>query len=253
MKNKTTAWYESWFNTDLYYHIYANRNHREAAVLANLISQKIPSATHNHLLDVACGRGRHSIQMAMKGYEVTGVDLATKALETAKLHAIEFGVEHRTHFEQKDMRALNYHNQFDAAINVFTSFGYFTNSENFEVLQQISQSLKPNGLFLFDYLNPVTVEKNLMKEEDGVYLALALSYQIKRWIADNVVYKSISLSDKDQHIYTTQEQVCLYNRDWFEAHFLKAGLQIKEAFGNYEGLTFDPKTSPRQIYLCQKM
>jgi 2-polyprenyl-3-methyl-5-hydroxy-6-metoxy-1,4-benzoquinol methylase len=252
MKKSATAWYESWFNTDLYYHIYANRNHREAAVLANLIEKKIPVSRYNNLLDLACGRGRHSIQMALKGYNVTGVDLATKALETAKMHALEFGVEQKTHFVQKDMRSLGYQNEFDAVINVFTSFGYFSDQENIQVIQQIANALRPKGLFLFDYLNPVTVEKNLMKKEEGVYLALGLSYDIERWIENNIVYKSISLSDKNKDVYTTQEQVCLYERSWFEEHFKNAGLQIKESYGNYEGLPFNAKESPRQLYLCEK-
>lgn len=253
MKKNTIAWYESWFNTDLYYHIYANRNHREAAILANLISDKMPLSQFKHLLDVACGRGRHSIQMALKGYDVTGVDLASKALETAKLHAEEFGVAKQTNFVQKDMRSLNYHNKFDAAINVFTSFGYFSDEENLTVLREIATALKPKGYFLLDYLNPTMVEKNLMKEEEGVYLALGLSYQIKRWIANDVVYKSITLSDKDKHVYTTQEQVCLYTSSWFEQGFAEVGFRIKNRFGNYEGNDFDALSSPRQIYLCEKM
>lgn len=252
MQKNSTAWYESWFNTDLYYHIYANRNHREAAILAKLISKKIPLNTHEKLLDVACGRGRHSIQMALKGYNVTGVDLATKALETAEEHALDFGVADKTTFEQKDMRKLGYKNIFDAVINVFTSFGYFTDQENQQVLHQIAQALRPNGLFLLDYLNPVTVQDKLKAEEEGVYLELGLSYTIKRWIENNIVYKAISLSDKEQHIYTTQEQVCLYNKDWFEASFLANGFQLKECFGNYDGSKFEPNTSPRQIYLCEK-
>lgn len=253
MRNNSITWYESWFNTDLYYHIYANRNHREAAILANLISQRIPLNTHNKLLDVACGRGRHSIQMALKGYHVTGVDLATKALETAKVHANDFGVSDKTTFEQKDMRMLGYTNSFDAAINVFTSFGYFSDNENQQVLHQIAKALKPKGLLLLDYLNPVTVQNNLTEDEEGVYLELGLSYKIKRWIDNNIVFKAISLSDKEQHIYTTQEQVCLYDKDWFDASFSAAGFQVKDCFGNYDGSKFEPNTSPRQIYLCQKL
>ena len=83
------------------------------------------------ILDIACGRGRHSIYLNKKGYDVIGIDLSESNIR----HAKDFENEH-LHFFVHDMRHLFYINYFDIAFNLFTSFGYFeTRKEHVKALK----------------------------------------------------------------------------------------------------------------------
>lgn len=100
-----------------------------------------------NVLDLCCGDGRHAIELAQHGYAVTGFDLSEVLLQRAMVDAERAGVAVR--WVQGDMRELPFEAEFDAAINVFTSFGYLESEEEDQrVLQQICKSLKPDGLFL---------------------------------------------------------------------------------------------------------
>ncbi|QQG42574.1 MAG: class I SAM-dependent methyltransferase [Candidatus Giovannonibacteria bacterium] len=104
------------------------------------------------ILDLACGHGRHAIELAKRGYKVTGLDFSKHFIDIAKKDANEKGV--KVNFIQGDMRNLSFVNKFDAIINIFTSFGYFDDeSDNELVLRKISRALKPNGKFLIEINN----------------------------------------------------------------------------------------------------
>jgi len=106
------------------------------------------------ILDLACGYGRHAIELAKRGYRITGLDFSKHFIDIAKKDAREQGV--KVNFICDDMRNLSFVNKFDAVINMFTSFGYFDNeSDNELVLRKISRALKPNGKFLIEINNSV--------------------------------------------------------------------------------------------------
>lgn len=104
------------------------------------------------ILDVACGVGRHSIELAKQGYSVTGIDISPKYLEIAKRNARKAGVD--VEFRRCDMRRLPFNGEFDAAINLFSSFGYFLNpNDDKKVLFAISRSLSKGGIFVIDNID----------------------------------------------------------------------------------------------------
>lgn len=103
------------------------------------------------ILDVACGFGRHSIKLAKLGHYVTGIDLMDGFISDAKKRADYEGL--RINFIQKDMRQVEFNEEFDRALLLFTAFGYFSDEENLEVLKKISKALVPGGLFCFDTFN----------------------------------------------------------------------------------------------------
>jgi SAM-dependent methyltransferase len=99
------------------------------------------------LMDCPCGYGRHSNELSAKGINVVGCDINSVHLARAKKNAMDRGLS--ADFRKENMIELNYLNEFDAVINMFYSFGFFdTDEENFKVLENFYNALKPGGKFL---------------------------------------------------------------------------------------------------------
>src|SRR5262249_41028487 len=103
------------------------------------------------VLDLACGFGRHSIGMALRGYRVTGVDFNPRYLALAREESERRGVTVR--WVEADMRELDFAREFDAVYSYFTSFGYFPERENERVIERVARSLTPGARFLIDLAN----------------------------------------------------------------------------------------------------
>ena len=103
------------------------------------------------VLDLACGLGRHALGMAKRGYRVTGLDFNPRYLEIAAEQAKASGA--RVGWIRSDMRELPFEAEFDGVYSFFTSFGYFSDEQNEDVLERIARSLKPRGVLLLDLAN----------------------------------------------------------------------------------------------------
>jgi len=143
-------WWESFFGPD-YLKQY---EHREAATAAEVdgIEKILHLRAGCRILDLACGAGRHSIELARRGYEVVGFDLSAALLKTARAAARQAKI--RVAFDRGDMRALPYRNEFDAVINMFSSFGYFEGVEDDrKALAGVARALRRRGKFLMERFN----------------------------------------------------------------------------------------------------
>ncbi len=127
----------------------------------------------SRVLDVACGTGRHALRLARRGADVTGMDITTAYLRDARRAAKSVpGVR----FIRGDMRRLPYKAEFDAAINLWTSFGYFEDpTDDLRTLRAVARALKPGGLFLIDLINYEAAKnsgltKNWIRRDDGAYV-----------------------------------------------------------------------------------
>ncbi|NIT57732.1 MAG: methyltransferase domain-containing protein, partial [Aliifodinibius sp.] len=103
------------------------------------------------ILDLGCGIGRHTLELAHRGFTVTGVDRTQTYLNKAREKARIGGLE--VEFVQADMRSFRRTGAFEAVINLFSSFGYFENpEEDRRVVENVYDSLKPGGRFLVEMM-----------------------------------------------------------------------------------------------------
>ena len=111
------------------------------------------------ILDCPCGHGRHSIELARRGYDVTGQDLNGFFLEEAQRSAKQTDVPVR--WIEGDMGEIPFDNEFDVALNLFTSFGYLEDDhQNQKFLNAVSKALKSGGTFVVDVINRDRVVRN---------------------------------------------------------------------------------------------
>ena len=128
--------------------------HREA-VINKPTAQEVDFMLHllqlppeAKVLDLGCGEGRHALEMAKRGYRVTGVDITEPLLDIARANAAQQQVE--VQFEQHDMRSLPWENSFDAAYCVWGSFGVFDEQGNSDLLKAVYHVLKSGGRLLIE-------------------------------------------------------------------------------------------------------
>ena len=241
------SWFRNWFNSPYYYQLYFKRDEEEAAAFINKLIEYLHPAPNAEMLDVACGKGRHSIQLANKGFTVTGIDLSEDSIKEAKLSETE-----NLRFFVHDMRLPFMINYFDYAFNFFTSFGYFkTRREHDNAIRTIAQSLKPGGFFVMDYLNVHYAEDHLVHKSDKKIDDV--NYFITKWFDETHFYKKIIVEDerlREPLEYT--EKVAKFSMGDFTEMFAYHGLQIQEVFGDYGFNDYDVKKSPRLIMIAKK-
>lgn len=242
------AWFKNWFNSPYYHQLYFKRDEKEAAAFINRMIEHLKPMPGAEMLDVACGKGRHSIQLAGKGFTVTGIDLSEDSIREAKESESE-----NLSFFVHDMRLPFRINYFDYAFNFFTSFGYFkTRREHDNAIRTIAQSIKPNGIFVMDYLNVHYAEDHLVhkseKQIDDV------NYYITKWFDETHFYKKIIVEDENlQEPLEYTEKVAKFTLGDFTEMFAYQGLQIQEVFGDYLFNNYDVKKSPRLIMIARKV
>jgi SAM-dependent methyltransferase len=143
-------WWETFFGPD-YLRQYEHAPDRTAAEVDGL-ERILHLRKGSRVLDLACGAGRHSIELARRGYAVTGYDLSEDLLRQAR--ASTKRAKASVAFVRGDMRDVRFRGTFDAVINMFSSFGYFdTIEEDRKVLEGVARTLKPRGKFLMERFN----------------------------------------------------------------------------------------------------
>jgi SAM-dependent methyltransferase len=115
------------------------------------ISGALTAEPGSEILDVACGYGRHAIELVQRGYNVTGLDLSLPLLIRAADEAQRRALS--VNFVHADMREMAFEKQFDGAYSMLTSFGYFDEETNLRVAERIGRALKPGKRFLLDIVN----------------------------------------------------------------------------------------------------
>jgi SAM-dependent methyltransferase len=259
-KNKievdNSSWFRHWFDSPFYHQLYANRDEREAANFIDELVNELNPKSGASMLDLGCGSGRHSKQLASKGFRVTGLDLSAASIRMAKRSTPKVNDAHgeaaSLSFYRHDMRVPFGKSSFDYVFNFFTSFGYFkSDHENCQVVNNIADSLVKDGLLVMDYLNVKFAEENMVpaekKEIDGII------YNIERWSDDRFFFKRVTIDNiRGEKPIEYIEQVAKLTIGDFDCMFNKNGLQIQKIFGDYELNDYSRETSPRFIMIARK-
>jgi len=246
---KKTAWYKDWFNSPYYHLLYQNRNDDEAQAFINRLINYLQPKEKATMLDVACGKGRHSKVLADKGFDVTGIDLSEASIAEAMLDESD-----NLHFYQHDMRHLFRVNYYDYAFNFFTSFGYFkTQREHNNAIRTITQSIKPGGVFVIDYLNVQYISDRLVNSVTTI--VEDIHFYITKWEDETNFYKQIKITEGEEsdseHAHT--ERVAKFSLQDFTKMLANHLTEVKAVFGDYDLGNYDPKSSPRMIIVAKKL
>ncbi len=233
-------WFSTWFNSHYYHLLYSNRDQNEAnRFIDNLLSKLSPNQT-DKILDLACGKGRHSIYLNKKGYNVTGVDLSEESIRYAKQFENE-----NLKFKTGDMREP-LDERFYYIFNLFTSFGYFENKEDdLKTLGAVKTMLKEGGTFILDFFNTEKVVKNLVSSETKT--EGGIEFQLSRKVENGKIIKDIRFRDNGQN-YHFSEQVSAIYKNTFLEYFDKIGFEIINIWGSYDLDDYDPANSDRMVF-----
>jgi SAM-dependent methyltransferase len=189
------------------------------------------------VLDLGCGPGRHSLELARRGFRVTGVDRTRLYLDEAcrRASAEDLAVE----FVHEDMRSFRRPGAFDAAINMLTAFGYFDDpADDRQVLANLRESLKPGGRLLMDLMGKEVLARIFRPrdwhEADGVFLLTERSVERDwTWIHNHEVILDGAErweADMDHRIYSAAELSALL-RD--------VGFSSVRVFGDLDASLYD--------------
>ena len=242
------GWFSDWFNSSYYHALYQHRDDTEALqFIHNLITYLAPKP-HATMLDIACGKGRHSKALFDAGFDVTGIDLSPASIEAASTMQTN-GLSFSCH----DMRETFKANYFDYAFNFFTSFGYFdTHEEHQLAISAMAANLKESGTLVIDYLNVGIVEEN--SDQEAVSQIDGYIFYTKKWQDDLFLFKEIRVVDvvSKEVLGIFEERVRKYGLNDFRLFMQKAGLEMIATFGDYQLGSYHVERSDRLIMVAKK-
>ncbi len=212
------------------------------------------------ILDMPCGHGRHSIELAKRGYDVVGVDLNMFFLRKAKESALAAQVH--PEFRQGDMRKIPYEKfernlgeGFDIALNMFTAIGYFEDdADDQKVFNTFYASLKSGGVFFLDFLNRDRLMRNFRSQDwrelsDGSIILIERTHNMltgRNTDRRLTIYPDGSrkdLSGMTCRMYSAVELIKMGET---------AGFRLRDSYGDFDGSHLSTD-SPRVLLVFEKL
>lgn len=243
------TWFADWFNTKYYHMLYKERNFEEAEVFIKKLADFLQLPNGSKVIDLCCGKGRHSVFLNKLGYRVLGLDLSDESIANNEKYE-----NHTLNFAVHDMREEIFPDilpeKVDAVFNLFTSFGYFDDeNDDRKVFNSVKNALRKNGYFVLDFLNEKWVKNTLVSEY--VNRKEGINFHIKKKIEDGFIIKDIDFEDNGKKFHYF-EKVKLHTLEDIENYAKEFGFEKVKVFGDYELGNFDLETSPRAINVFVK-
>ncbi len=240
-------WFEEWFDSPYYHILYKNRSEDEATKFVETIVKHFHTDAGQTLLDMACGKGRHSVAFASHGLDVTGIDLSRNSIDFALKSAHD-----KLHFYVHDMRHTFRTNYYDMVCNLFTSFGYFkTAHDNLLAAKSMHDAVKPNGIVLVDFVNRNFAIQNIDAKKVETQIIEKVQFNIKRSYTAQRLIKQIDIDDEGKTFHF-QESLNSFTLSEMTTLFTSAGLTLQQVFGNYQLEAYHELSSPRMILIFTK-
>jgi SAM-dependent methyltransferase len=246
---------KTWFEDEEFWHIWGPMMFSEQRI-ANAtfeINQVLALAgipRRACVLDLCCGVGRHSLELARRGFRVTGVDRTREYLEQAREEAEKEGLA--VEYILEDMRKFCRPDTFDMVINLFTSFGFFENQdEDRMILKNIFRSLKLGGVLVMDLASKEVLAREFRerdwREADGVF-----------WLEERKILNDWGriqnrwILFKDNRRYESTLELSLYSAAELTGLLRAAGFSKTRVYGGLDGSPYDNHARRLAITACKK-
>ncbi len=249
-------WWQDLFDTD-WSRIFAYKN-KDAPKEAKAVEKLLGLLRGSKVLDLGCGEGRISMRLARRGYQVTGLDFSHTVLNKANKIALCSHLNIK--WIQQDMREIDIHNQYDAVISIFTSFGYFEEeSDDRKVLQSIYKALKSDGKLLIDLENIFFISRAAQIYGGEVMYRPIENY--RGWVEETTDFDPVDQRvkiklrfwlPKYKAIKTAQASYRAYTLVELRNLLISIGFVIYGVYGDFK-LNEYSLDSERMIVLCGKV
>ncbi len=251
MKDPKPDWPVAFFDDD-YLRIYRPQFSPErTAAETKFIADSLALPERAHVLDLACGFGRHAIGMAKLGHQVTGLDFNPKYLEIASEDAKAAGAQ--VAWRAGDMRDLGPSPVYDGVYSYFTSFGYFEDDENERVLAAVARVLRPGRRFLLDLMNrdwvlTHTQQRTWTQRDDGALLMEETSLE---YVRSRVISRQILIDPQGGPQVTKEFSLRAYTCAELSALLRRHGFQVRDVWGGVEREPFSSE-SRRLVIVAER-
>ena len=239
MEQPDSEWWRSWFGPGylaLYDEYLAERTPVEIDQLEALLGLRPPL----RILDLPCGQGRHAIELARRGYDVTGVDLSPFMLKVAEERARAAGV--RVRWLSGDMRQPIAGERFDAVLNLFTSLGYFADeADDQKVVSAAAAMLVPGGRFVLEVING---ERLMAQFQEREWFTVGQAAVVERRSLDRtarrmLVERTVTTPDETEVNF---HALRLYRGRDIGAMLRAAGFGRVDLYGDWSGAPLTPES-----------
>lgn len=249
-RKRTRPWWEELFNDD-FLRATPRMTDQQIGKECDFIEESLGVARGAMVLDLACGTGRHAIELVRRGYQVAGYDLSLPMLARAAEEAEERG--QTLNFVQGDMRDMVYEEMFDGIYSWNTSFGFFEEEKNAQVIARVHRALKKGGQFLLDVVNRDFIGRQAPSlvwfEGDGCICMDEMSID---WITSRMRVKRTMMLD-DGRTREIEYSLRLYALHELGRLLHEHGFRVAEVSGSTAtpGVFFGGD-SPRTMILAEK-
>jgi SAM-dependent methyltransferase len=235
-------WFDGYFEEEWLDEIALHIPEERTRAEVDFVVERLELDPGARVLDVACGHGRHSLELSRRGFDVTGVDLSPRSIALAREAAEREGST--ATFVGRDARELGFEGEFDAAINLFTSaIGYFDDqAENQRVVDGVARALRRGGSFMVDTINLLALARGFRELAWDEYQSGTLMIERRQFDFERGRTRATWMFVRpDGNRKTLSHSLRVYAPHELMAMLDAAGLDVAGAWGDFDGgeLSFD--------------